>query len=88
MRRLDAFRDRRSRFRGDTGPGLGRTGRLIGRLAVDGRRAATGAAATPGDLATTGRIEVADKGFALTLPDGWTRVDVTAGGARGRHGRQ
>ena len=39
----------------------------------------TGAAATPGaSLATTGRIEVADKGFALTLPDGWTRVDVTA----------
>ena len=38
----------------------------------------TGAAATPGaSLATTGRIEVADKGFALTLPDGWTRVDVT-----------
>jgi hypothetical protein len=37
----------------------------------------TGAVATPGDLATTGRIEVADKGFALTLPDGWTRVDVT-----------
>ncbi len=36
------------------------------------------AAATPGsDLATTGRIEVADKGFAVTLPDGWTRVDVT-----------
>src|SRR5687768_17880549 len=36
------------------------------------------AAATPGaSLATTGRIEVADKGFALTLPDGWTRVDVT-----------
>ena len=38
----------------------------------------TAAGATPGsDLATTGRIEVADKGFALTLPDGWTRVDVT-----------
>ena len=36
------------------------------------------AAATPASsLATTGRIEVADKGFALTLPDGWTRVDVT-----------
>ncbi len=36
------------------------------------------AAATPGaSLATTGRIVVADKGFALTLPDGWTRVDVT-----------
>lgn len=28
-------------------------------------------------LATTGRIEVADKGFALTLPDGWTRVDLS-----------
>jgi hypothetical protein len=37
------------------------------------------AEATPGaSLATTGRIEVADKGFAVTLPDGWTRVDVTA----------
>lgn len=36
------------------------------------------AAATPASsLATTGRIVVADKGFALTLPDGWTRVDVT-----------
>jgi hypothetical protein len=36
------------------------------------------AEATPGgSLATTGRIEVADKGFAVTLPDGWTRVDVT-----------
>ena len=38
-----------------------------------------GAVATAGSsLATTGRIEVADKGFAVTLPDGWTRVDVTA----------
>lgn len=36
------------------------------------------AAATPASsLATTGRIVVADKGFALTLPDGWTRVDIT-----------
>jgi len=36
------------------------------------------AAATPASsLATTGRIVVADKGFALTLPAGWTRVDVT-----------
>jgi hypothetical protein len=36
------------------------------------------AAATPAaSLATTGRIVVADKGFALTLPNGWTRVDVT-----------
>lgn len=37
-----------------------------------------GGVATPaGNLATTGRIVVADKGFAVTLPDGWTRVDVT-----------
>jgi hypothetical protein len=35
-------------------------------------------AATPASsLATTGRIVVADKFFALTLPDGWTRVDIT-----------
>jgi len=38
---------------------------------------AAGAATPAGSLATTGRIVVADKGFALTLPDGWTRVDVT-----------
>ena len=39
-----------------------------------------GSAASPGSsLATTGRIEVADKGFAITLPDGWTRVDLTSG---------
>jgi hypothetical protein len=37
-------------------------------------------AATPGaSLATTGRIELAEKGFAVTLPDGWTRVDLEAG---------
>jgi hypothetical protein len=30
-------------------------------------------------LATTGRIEVPDHGFALTLPDGWTRLDLSAG---------
>lgn len=30
-------------------------------------------------LATSGRIEVADKGFAVTLPDGWTRIDLTSG---------
>jgi len=36
------------------------------------------AVATPASsLATTGRIVVADKGFAVTLPDGWTRVDIT-----------
>jgi hypothetical protein len=35
--------------------------------------------ATPGaSLATTGRIELADKGFAVTLPDGWTRIDLEA----------
>jgi hypothetical protein len=28
-------------------------------------------------LATTGRIVVADKGYALTLPDGWHRIDVS-----------
>jgi hypothetical protein len=40
-----------------------------------------GGAATPAaSLATTGRIVVADKGFAVTLPDGWTRVDVTPEG--------
>lgn len=38
------------------------------------------AAATPGaSLATTGRIEVADKGFAVTLPDGWTRINLAEG---------
>jgi hypothetical protein len=36
-----------------------------------------GASTPAGGLATTGRIVVADKGFAITLPDGWTRVDVT-----------
>lgn len=36
--------------------------------------------ATPGaSLATTGRIVVADKGFAVTLPNGYTRVDLSAG---------
>jgi hypothetical protein len=37
-------------------------------------------AGVPGaSLATTGRIEVADKGFALTLPDGWTRINLNEG---------
>lgn len=37
-----------------------------------------GTVATPASsLATTGRIVVADKGFAITLPAGWTRVDIT-----------
>jgi hypothetical protein len=35
--------------------------------------------ATPGaSIATTGRIEVKEQGFAVTLPDGWTRVDLSA----------
>ncbi len=34
-------------------------------------------AAGGGGLATTGRIAVTDKGYALTLPDGWKRIDVS-----------
>lgn len=42
--------------------------------------ATTAPTATPGaSLATTGRIEIAEKGFAVTLPDGWTRIDLAAG---------
>lgn len=38
------------------------------------------AGATPGaSMATTGRIEVPEHKIALTLPDGWTRVDLSAG---------
>jgi hypothetical protein len=29
-------------------------------------------------IATTGRIEIADPGFAVTLPEGWTRIDLNA----------
>jgi hypothetical protein len=37
----------------------------------------TAPSATAGtSVATTGRIEFADKGFAVTLPDGWTRIDL------------
>jgi hypothetical protein len=40
---------------------------------------ASAAAATPAaSLATTGRIAFPDKGFAVTLPDGWTRIDLQA----------
>jgi hypothetical protein len=38
---------------------------------------APSASAAGGGLPTSGRIEVADKGFAITLPNGWTRVDVS-----------
>ncbi len=27
---------------------------------------------------STGRIEIPDKGFAMTLPDGWTRIDLSS----------
>ena len=38
------------------------------------------AAATPGSSpATTGRIEIAEHGLALTLPDGWTRINLAEG---------
>jgi hypothetical protein len=41
---------------------------------------AAASAGVPGaSLATTGRIEVSDKGFALTLPDGWTRINLNEG---------
>ena len=37
-------------------------------------------AMTPGaSLATTGRIEILDHGIAVTLPDGWNRVDLGSG---------
>ena len=46
-------------------------------VAPDASSPAASSGGVPGpSLATTGRIEVADKGFALTLPDGWTRVDL------------
>lgn len=42
--------------------------------------ASASAATTPGaSLATTGRIEVPEHGFAVTLPAGWTRIDLQSG---------
>lgn len=40
---------------------------------------ATATATSGASMATTGRIEVVDHGFALTLPAGWTRVDLSEG---------
>ena len=40
--------------------------------------AATSEATAGASLATTGRIEFPDKGFAVTLPQGWTRIDLKA----------
>ena len=42
--------------------------------------ASASAATSPGaSLATTGRIEVPEHGFAVTLPSGWTRIDLQSG---------
>jgi hypothetical protein len=42
--------------------------------------ASASAATSPGaSLATTGRIEVPEHGFAITLPTGWTRIDLQSG---------
>ncbi len=42
--------------------------------------ASASAATSPGaSLATTGRIEVPEHGFAITLPSGWTRIDLASG---------
>jgi hypothetical protein len=44
-----------------------------------GHRAATDAVASGpagSGLPTTGHIVAADRGFAVTIPDGWTRVDI------------
>lgn len=40
---------------------------------------ASASAAAGASLATTGRIEVPEHGFAITLPPGWTRVDLQSG---------
>lgn len=40
---------------------------------------ASASASAAASLATTGRIEVPEHGFALTLPDGWTRIDLQSG---------
>lgn len=40
---------------------------------------ASAPAATSGAVGTTGRIEVPDKGFAVTLPEGWNRIDASGG---------
>ncbi len=45
-----------------------------------GASASASAATSPGaSLATTGRIEVPEHGFAVTLPTGWTRIDLQSG---------
>jgi hypothetical protein len=41
-----------------------------------------GASSGTGNLPTTGRIAVADKGYAITLPPAWTRIDLGADGMK------
>ncbi len=41
--------------------------------------AASPSASAGGGLATTGRIAVPEHGFAITLPTGWTRIDLQSG---------
>jgi len=40
---------------------------------------ASASASAGASLATTGRIAVPEHGFAITLPDGWTRIDLQSG---------
>ena len=40
---------------------------------------AAASASAGASLATTGRIEVPEQGFAITLPAGWTRIDLQSG---------
>ena len=39
---------------------------------------ASAATSPAASLATSGRVVIADQGFAVTLPDGWTRIDLAA----------
>jgi hypothetical protein len=39
----------------------------------------TSSPASGASLPTTGRIAFPDKGFAITLPEGWTRIDLASG---------
>jgi hypothetical protein len=49
-------------------------------LAPSAASASPSAAASAGaSLATTGRIVVPEHGFAITLPAGWTRIDLQSG---------
>jgi hypothetical protein len=51
-------------------------GATVAPPAATGAASAAPSATSGSSFATTGRIEVPDKGYAVTLPDGWNRVDV------------